>query len=961
MTPMDSRPGRKGVRRRLPRTRFDLWALLFAALGFLGGCGTTDPLPRGVIQGIVLIEGNALSGVSVELTGPLNRTLTTDLSGRFRFEELQAGAYVVSVRGTPPDAAFPAISRSAVISDGATLTVDFQGSFIRTASISGQVTSGGRGVSGVRVGLRGVASLSTLTDGSGNFSFPGLRAGAYEVEISAFPSFLLFQSTRTSVELATGQDRVLTFEGRSQVTASAIIRGLVRRLPSGATEPVDLQDVRGSVELVVSLDRGEDTLDSLVVFLGDQRVAGQVFVQGASGSPEASAGSGSPIDLVFPIHTSAFDPATGTPRFLNGERGLIVRLATREAGPTAWTARATLQLRNPDTFVASVQGSRGPEEDLEGRAWWGGDLSVRLLPVVFSVGRQVTSAVLEWRPPGGEDAARVTVIGDPPFVAVFPENPGLPGSLSDYQTTHPLGDEIRVVSGRYSNGQAIEGLPIRVASGIRLDRVPPEPTEFRLLGSGGGRDCCLQNWVGSNYLFASGLNALRDVGVGRARVAIHAGEAGASDAEILARPPVQRGEDLPASSSNTAYRALAVLSDPLGNRRILSLTPNEANPLANPRGAVFGVDRTSPSAGLDPDGAGLRSTAVNPSPGSNWVWVGEAGPSGFGALPVRSNVRLFAPGVTGDARCVVPGPGDCEPVEGTAVRRVPEGQSGYLLLQGWMVSRAGNRSPPVEARVLWDRTSPQVSPTMIPTELQGGVVRSFAATARDDIDLHLGQVRLRFGPAGGITLPFAPPAQLGTPFSLDLSPEGAFSIRFPFVVGIEAAPEGIPNGSLLPATAVETEAVDAAGNRATAQSLLPSPGALPLRGFGVGERGPNGIVRWELATSVSEVCGQAEGCGAEVPRSMTVTGRATGGSASFARPFTAVHLVGEQGGVWRWIGNLSGGNLSQTDSGAAWSWSLSWAPQEGPWGGVRLALVGVDEAGMALLSPPVTVQVRGGP
>ena len=944
----------------------ETWRLLSVFLVLLLlGCGTTDPTPRGVVQGIVLVEGNALVGVTVELTGPLSRTATTDFSGRFLFDGVPTGAYVVSVRGVPPDAAFPATSRSAVVSEGGSVIVDFQGSFIRTASISGAVTSGGRGVGGVNVNLRGAATAATQTDGTGTFAFPGLRAGSYEVEITGIPPFLSFPSTRTTVELSTGQDHVVSFDGRSEITATAVIRSLSRRLPSGETEVVDPGNVRGQIEVTVTLDKGEDSPDSVMVLLGSEVVGKQIFQQGVGAPKEPDDPSSAPVDLVFLVNTAEFDPATGRPRTLNGERNLTVQLATREGGPEAWTASIPVVLRNPDTFTARVEGSRGPEEDLEGRRWWGGDLSVHLLPVIYSPGREVTSAVVEFRSPELGEVTRVTVLGQAPFLAIFPEESGVPGSLAGYQTTAPAGDELRVVSSRYADGGLLPGLPIHLAAGLRVDLAPPVSTTFALPRPSGSAECCLQNWVGSDFPFALGLGEVDDAGVGGVRATFHVGAAGLSDEEVAERPAVVRGGQIPATTGNAAYRAVAVLSDVLENRRVIPLTPSDGNPLANTRGAVFGVDQTSPTIELDPDGAGLGATAINPFGGSRWVLVAQAGESGMGPSPARVTVRLQAPGVEGEAGCLVPGPGPCEPEASTLIRNVPSSPPGYLTFRAWVVDRAGNRSDPLEARVLRDVLPPQVTPPSLPGALEGGRIRSFAATAEDDVDLHLGQVGIRFGEESGPTLPFSAPDTLGRPFSGELATEAGFAVRFPFVKGLESAPGGVPDGTLRPAVALVARAVDAARNRAQAVTPLPSPGDFLLRGFGPQVRGDDGVRRWELEASAQEVCREEGGCGDAVPGTIVLTGRARGAAGVFSRPFEAVHLLARVDGAHRWMGTVTVAETAEVGSGAEgreWRWELAWTPpRDLPSGPVQLVMVGVDGEGMALLSPELSEVVVRAP
>jgi hypothetical protein len=143
---------------------------------------------------------------------------------------------------------------------------------------------------------------------------------------------------------------------------------------------------------------------------------------------------------------------------------------------------------------------------------------------------------------------------------------------------------------------------------------------------------------------------------------------------------------------------------------------------------------------------------VNPPTGSRWVLSADGGESGLGSTPVRGTVRRVAPGVSGGEACLVPGPGPCAPVSGSLVWNVPASLPGYLVFRGRVLDRGGNRSGEVVARVLRDTQAPEVEAPSLPSTLVGGVTRSFASVARDNVDLHLGQVRLRFA-RGGRTRP----------------------------------------------------------------------------------------------------------------------------------------------------------------------------------------------------------------
>ena len=117
---------------------------LLAAVALLGiplaACEeTTPPPPVGSIVGQVSIEGTGIDGVSVNLSN--GNTTSTAGGGNFRFDNVEGGAYTITISGYPSDATFDATSAAATIaSAGQSVTVNFTGSFIRTASVMGTVT-----------------------------------------------------------------------------------------------------------------------------------------------------------------------------------------------------------------------------------------------------------------------------------------------------------------------------------------------------------------------------------------------------------------------------------------------------------------------------------------------------------------------------------------------------------------------------------------------------------------------------------------------------------------------------------------------------------------------------------------------------------------------------------------------------------------------------------------------------
>ncbi len=225
---------------------------LLAAIAVLGiplaACEeATPPPPVGSIVGTVSIEGTGIDGVSVNLSN--GNSTTTAGGGSYRFDNVEGGAYTVTISGFPSDATFDATSAAATIaSAGQSVTVNFTGAYIRTASVMGTVTVENMGLPGVTVMLTGVSSASAVTDDNGQYAFTGLRMGSYSVEISGFDSDEVgFSATAAAVSVGVGESKIVSFDGTYLRTA-----GIMGRV---SVEGEGLEGV------TVSLSGGPDATD----------------------------------------------------------------------------------------------------------------------------------------------------------------------------------------------------------------------------------------------------------------------------------------------------------------------------------------------------------------------------------------------------------------------------------------------------------------------------------------------------------------------------------------------------------------------------------------------------------------------------------------------------------------------------------------------------------------------------
>jgi hypothetical protein len=131
---------------------------------------------------------------------------------------VEAGSYGITISSTPSDVSFPVTSKTTTITtSGETKTVDFtEGEFIRTAAITGTVTSDGAPLAGIAVVVTGgpdAISNSSVTNAGGEYFATGLRAGTYTVTITPPASGVDFASTSATVTVATGETKTAQFPG----------------------------------------------------------------------------------------------------------------------------------------------------------------------------------------------------------------------------------------------------------------------------------------------------------------------------------------------------------------------------------------------------------------------------------------------------------------------------------------------------------------------------------------------------------------------------------------------------------------------------------------------------------------------------------------------------------------------------------------------------------------------------
>ena len=178
------------------------------------------------VGGMVTVDGDGMGGIMVMLTGDhdTEMEMETGSNGMYEFDGLRKGDYTVSIMNPDEDMYdFPTTERMVSLAVGqAQEDISFAGSMNRRASISGQVHVEGDGLEGVTVTLDGDAEDETMTDGNGEYNFPGLAGGDYEVEIeNPDEDAYIFDVTEVEVEdLGDETAEIVDFAGEHTTTAS---------------------------------------------------------------------------------------------------------------------------------------------------------------------------------------------------------------------------------------------------------------------------------------------------------------------------------------------------------------------------------------------------------------------------------------------------------------------------------------------------------------------------------------------------------------------------------------------------------------------------------------------------------------------------------------------------------------------------------------------------------------------
>jgi hypothetical protein len=613
------------------------------------------------------------------------------------------------------------------------------------------------------------------------------------------------------------------------VRAPSPTRVSIQALTSGGTSnPVNLESVRGQVDAIVNVEPGEAPLErvNLVVTNNgrDTIVASQNYtaaleaarrdvLRRAQSAADSALAEHTVAPIILSFRTNTFDTTTGAVAFRNGPTSVkAVAISTLTSGAKQQEASSSLvaTLNNYDGFVVSVRGLTKTgipsAVDATGRRWIqaGRGLVVTSKPISFS-GHTVGGRTISF--PASSPAASVsstqagesvdTLMLPPEFATTVTGQGYLSGELPSMIAADDQGNALSLVPSvtTVANGPGagiINAQPGYLTGprleGIRVDNAPPPAAAFSISTTGSN----VKNWVNGSYRLSSGLTGLApDVGVGLLGSNISPTPESAGVMVLVVggaltdTTEAQTAGQLPASNSNSDYKAVARYNDRLGNARTVELAGNAKHPLP-----AFGVDLQPPTLRYT-IGSLVGKTLVSDGSDSAFASItGVLGPRAFSidAIDDRSGllekgisvslVRFSQPnpvgGFNGTTTCLIGAGAACDPkkqdtdYETTLVDSYRQftvlmdnatGVEGYYIFTATVQDQAGNVATPRVKHALLDAGTGASAPTVtglgISGVLAGGQSAPFIALAIDNVELSSGGVLVQYPTLPGTTQMFA--------------------------------------------------------------------------------------------------------------------------------------------------------------------------------------------------------------
>jgi subtilisin family serine protease len=151
--------------------------------------------PLGELRGTVTADGEPVSGATVTVTGPVNRSMVTGEDGTFGMVRLLPGDYEITVSYFGYEPASPV---TVTVAGDQTVTADLTMERLPTGMVSGTVTMAGQPEAGATVAATGTA-VTAVTDADGRYEMT-LPNDSYELAITPGPGCAAATTAQVTVD-----------------------------------------------------------------------------------------------------------------------------------------------------------------------------------------------------------------------------------------------------------------------------------------------------------------------------------------------------------------------------------------------------------------------------------------------------------------------------------------------------------------------------------------------------------------------------------------------------------------------------------------------------------------------------------------------------------------------------------------------------------------------------------------
>jgi hypothetical protein len=283
------------------------------------------------------------------------------------------------------------------------------------------------------------------------------------------------------------------------ITLASVSIASINVTTGAGSVPANLAAVAGQVNVTLNVDPGTQNVTTVNLITNngvrDTIVASET---GLSLSRVHTVGNASGVvsSIQLSFNTANFNPATGAVSFPNGPETMKASLAITGASGLTVSNTLTYTLANVDFIcvgsalcpTAKVVGAVGPVTAASGLAWFGGAVTVTVIPVIYTPG--VYDSVVVVQADTGAAGAGLAIAGASKTLT----GSATPGLLTATFATTGAGNIGGVSSGNfgvnittaYSGGGAgpVLGTSFTPAAVIRLDNVAPmTPTAVGIRGT----------------------------------------------------------------------------------------------------------------------------------------------------------------------------------------------------------------------------------------------------------------------------------------------------------------------------------------------------------------------------------------------------------------------------------------------------------------------------------------------